>query len=59
MATTQAIEILTAIADTLVSLGKYPNRSEAIKGMALDQIDRKIAFYQRKLRRLENRFSKR
>jgi hypothetical protein len=55
METIQATEILTTIADTLVSLGKYRDRSAAIKGMALDQVDRKIALYQRRLRRLEKK----
>ena len=47
---------LTAIARALVSLGQYNNTADAIKDMALAQIDAKVMRYQEKARQFENKY---
>ncbi|OQY29109.1 MAG: hypothetical protein B6243_11515 [Anaerolineaceae bacterium 4572_5.2] len=47
---------LTTIARSLVSLGQYNNTADAIKDMALTQIDAKITRYQEKIQQFENKY---
>ncbi len=50
-----AVKTLETIANTLVGLGRYPSQTDAIRAIALDQIDRKIALYERRAKRFERK----
>jgi hypothetical protein len=50
-----ATQTLTTIANTLVATGKYPSPAEALRALALDQINRKISLYERRVRRFEKK----
>jgi len=48
-------DILTAIAGTLVAKNKYTSREEALRALALAVIRSKMAYYRRRIRRLERK----
>ena len=50
-----AIRTLEAIANSLVSTGRYRTQTDAIRAMALDQIDRKIASYERRVKQFQKK----
>ena len=45
-----ATSVLTTIARSLVVAQKYPNIEEALRGMALAEVQRKIAYYRNRIR---------
>ncbi len=50
-----AVKTLEAIVDTLVRTGQYKTQSDAIRAIAIEQIDHKIAAYARRVKRFETR----
>jgi len=46
-----AARTLEAVVDTLVRTGQYKTQTEAIRAIALEQIDRKITLYERRVKR--------
>jgi len=55
-ATTSPADILTTIARSLVVAQEYPSVEEALQGMALSEVGRKIAYYRRRIRGLERKY---
>jgi Arc/MetJ-type ribon-helix-helix transcriptional regulator len=51
-----AIRTLETIANTLVGMGRYESQSDAIRAIALQQVDRKIALYARRVKQLEKKY---
>ena len=50
-----AMKVLEVIASTLVGTGHYETQAEAIRAIALDQIDRKISVYDRRVKQFERK----
>jgi hypothetical protein len=50
-----AVRTLETIANTLVGLGKYKSSTDALRAMAIDQVNRKIAHYDRRVKRFEKK----
>ena len=50
-----AIKALEAIAITLVGTGRYQTQAEAIRAIALEQINRKISAYDRRVKQFERK----
>ena len=50
-----AVRTLEAIANALVGMGRYKSQSEAIRAIAVEQVDRKIALYARRVRQFEKK----
>lgn len=50
-----AIKVLEVIANTLVDTGRYQNQADAIRGIAIEQINRKIALYESRVRRIQRK----
>ncbi|MBI5032375.1 MAG: hypothetical protein HZB51_17755 [Chloroflexi bacterium] len=50
-----AIRTLEAIANALVSTGRYKTQTDAIRAMALEQIVRKIALYERRAKQFQKK----
>ena len=55
MAPITAVQTLTTIANTLVATGKYESPADALRALALDQINRKIVLYERRVSRFEKK----
>lgn len=55
MSTTQIFQTIPLVTEPLVRAGFYPNSEQALKHIVLDYIDRRIAWAQAKVRRLEKR----
>ena len=49
-------EVLTTIAHSLVVAQDHPSVEEALQGMALAEVQRKIAYYRRRIRGLERKY---
>ncbi|MBI5305571.1 MAG: hypothetical protein HY868_25805 [Chloroflexi bacterium] len=50
-----AIKTLEVIANTLVGMGRYPTQTDAIRGIAIEQINRKISLYESRVKRFEKK----
>ena len=50
-----AVRTLETIANTLVGLGRYPSQTDAIRAIALEQINRKIASCERRVKKFEKK----
>lgn len=50
-----AIKALEIIANTLVGTGRYQTQTDAIRGIALEQINRKISLYASRVKRFEKK----
>lgn len=50
-----AIQAIETIASMLVGTGRYPTQADAIRAMAIEQVDRKIALYESRVKRLEKK----
>jgi hypothetical protein len=50
-----AIKVLEAIASTLVGTGRYETQADAIRAMAIEQINRKISLYERRVKQFERK----
>lgn len=55
-ATTSPVDVLTAIARSLVVAQEYSSVEEALQGMALSEVQRKIVYYRRRIRGLERKY---
>ena len=55
-ATTSPVDVLTTIARSLVVAEEYPSVDEALQGMAVSEVQRTIAYYRRRIRRLERKY---
>ena len=55
-ATTSPVDVLTTIARSLVVAEEYPSVEEALQGMAVSEVQRKIAYYRRRIRGLERKY---
>ena len=53
---TSAVSVLTTIARSLVAADEYPTVEEALQGMAMAQVQRKIAYYSRRIRGMERKY---
>lgn len=53
--TTSSVGVLTTIARSLVTVQKYASVEEALQAMAVSEVRRKIAHYQRRIRGLERK----
>lgn len=51
----QAADVLTTIAESLVATQKYRDVNEALYGLAIAEVDRKIAMYRRRISRLRKK----
>ncbi len=51
-----AVEALTTIAERMVLVGLYPSPEEAVKGLALAQIEREIEELQQQISSLEEKY---
>ena len=49
-------EVLTTIARSVVRAGQYATVEEALRGMAIEEVWRKIAHYQRRIRYFERKY---
>lgn len=54
---TSTVEVLTTIAHSLVVSQKYSSVEEALQQMALAEVQRKIAYYRRRIRALERKYN--
>jgi len=54
--TTSSVDVLTTIARSLVVTQEYASVEEALQAMALSEVQRKIAYYQRRIRALEHKY---
>lgn len=52
-----SVDVLTTIARTLVIAQKYASAEEALRGMALAEVRRKIAYYRQRIRALERKYA--
>ena len=50
------VEVLTTIARSLVYSRQYRDIDEALRGLALDEVSRKIARYRRRIRHFEHKY---
>ena len=50
------VEVLTTIARSLVHIRQYRDIDEALRGLALDEVSRKIARYRRRIRHFERKY---
>jgi len=50
------VGVLTTIARSLVHTRRYRSINEALRGLALDEVSRKIARYRRRIRHLERKY---
>ncbi len=50
-----AVRALEKIANTLVGLGRYSSQTDAIRAIALEQVERKIALYARRAKHYEKK----
>ena len=50
-----AVKTLETIANTLVGLGQYKSQSDALRAIAIEQVNRKIALYERRVKRFEKK----
>ena len=50
-----AMKVLKVIASTLVGTGHYGTQAEAIRAIALDQVNRKISTYDRRVKQFERK----
>jgi hypothetical protein len=51
-----AVDVLTSIAQRLVTTGMYSSPDEAMEGLALAQIDREIERYQKRITALKAKY---
>ena len=51
-----ALDVLTSVAESLVTTGMYKSPQEAVKGLALAQIERDIAKYRRRIAALQRKY---
>jgi hypothetical protein len=51
-----ATDVLTTIARAMVVADAYPTVEDALQGMALEQIRRKVAAYRRRIREFERKY---
>lgn len=56
MSVTTSVDVLTTIARSLVVAQECPSIEEALQGMAVSEVQRKIAYYQRRIRGLERKY---
>ncbi len=56
MSVTTSVDVLTTIARSLVVAQEYPSIEEALQGMAVSEVQRKIAYYRRRIRGLERKY---
>jgi len=52
-------EILEKVAKSMVATGVYKDVKTAIQALAVEQIERKIAAYQKQVRRFERKYNRR
>ncbi len=50
-----ALKTLETIANTLVGLGRYKSQADAVRGIAVEQADKKILLYERRVKRFEKK----
>ncbi len=50
-----AAKILETIASTLVTTGRYQTQADAIRAIAIDQVNRKISLYASRVKRFEKK----
>jgi hypothetical protein len=50
------MDVLTTIARSLVHARRYRDIDEALRGLALDEVSRKIARYRRRIRHFEHKY---
>jgi hypothetical protein len=50
-----AIHAIETIANILVRSGRYPTQADAIRAMAIEQVDLKISFYESRVKRFEKK----
>ncbi len=50
-----AVRTLEAVVNTLVRTGQYKSQTDAIRAMAMEQIEHKIALYERRVKRFEKK----
>ena len=55
-ATTSPVDVLTTIARSLVGAREYPSVDEALQGMAVSEVQRRMAYYRRRIRGLERKY---
>jgi hypothetical protein len=55
MAASSPRDVLTTIARSLVVSHKYTSVEQALQGMALSEVKRKITYYQRRIRMMERK----
>lgn len=56
MSVATSVDVLTTIARSLVVAQEYPSIEEALQGMAISEVQRKIAYYRRRIRGLERKY---
>jgi hypothetical protein len=56
MSVATSVDVLTTIARSLVVAQEYPSIEEALQGMAVSEVQRKIAYYRRRIRGLERKY---
>jgi len=54
--TISSVDVLTTIARSLVVAQEHTSVEEALQAMALSEVRRKIAYYQRRIRALEHKY---
>jgi len=54
--TISSVDVLTTIARSLVVAQEHTSVEEALQAMALSEVRRKIAYYQRRMRALEHKY---
>ena len=55
--TTSSVDVLTTIARSMVVSQEYASVEEALQHMALSEVQRKIAYYRRRIRTLEHKYN--
>jgi hypothetical protein len=55
--TTSTVDVLTTIARSMVVSQEYASVEEALQHMALSEVQRKIAYYRRRIRTLERKYN--
>ena len=53
---TASVDVLTTIARSMVVSQEYASVEEALQHMALSEVQRKIAYYRRRIRTLERKY---
>jgi hypothetical protein len=55
-AMTSPVEVLATIARSLVVAREYPSVEEALQGMAVSEAQRRVAYYRRRIHRMERKY---